>query len=179
MFLVLNDGGQVKFADAEFFYLEELLGSIDVSLAKTNAQLMKSDVWDRDCMCDKGEYLIGAGFCAMQRYLFDILRDVEIDPGLARELGPKSRNGAAVAKLVHSAANYWKHEPEWHYWLSELQDRAQKTVDTILHSRDSADYPLSDLLADLCGENELLLVNCLPYLSEWRSPVWEKVSKNV
>lgn len=157
MFLVLNDGGQVKFADAEFFYLEELLGSIDVSLAKTNAQLMKSDVWDRDCMCDKGEYLIGAGFCAMQRYLFDILRDVEIDPGLARELGPKSRNGAAVAKLVHSAANYWKHEPEWHYWLSELQDRAQKTVDTILHSRDSADYPLSDLLADLCGEKRAIV----------------------
>lgn len=179
MFLVLNDGEQMKFADTEFSHLEELLVSIDVSLAKTNAQIMRLDVWDRGSLYDKGEYLIGAGFCAMQRCLFDILRDVKIDPGLARGLGPTSKNGVAVAKLVHSAANYWKHEPEWHYWLSELQGRAQETVDTILHSRDSADYPLSDLLADLCGEKELLLVNCLPYLSEWRSAVWEYISKNV
>ncbi|MGM0563830.1 MAG: hypothetical protein ACQES2_05815 [Pseudomonadota bacterium] len=179
MFFVLSDGEQMKFADAEFSYLEELLSSIDVSLARTNARIKQSDVWDIDCLCDKGEYLIGVGFCAMQRYLFDILRDVKIDPGLARELGPKSTNGVPVAKLVHSAANYWKHEPEWHSWLLELQEKSQKTVDTILHRRDSADYPLSELLADFCGENDLLLVNCLPYLSEWRSAVWEHVSKNV
>ena len=179
MFLVLNDGEQVRFADTEFSYLEELLLSIDVSLAKTNVQIRKLDVWDRSCLCDKGEYFIGVGFCAMQRYLFETLRDVKIDPGIARELGPKSKNGVAVAKLVHSAANYWKHEPEWHYWLSELQGRAQKTVDTVLHSRDLANYPLSDLLADLCEENDLLLVNCLPYLREWRSAVWERISKKV
>ncbi|MCI0509453.1 MULTISPECIES: hypothetical protein [Chromohalobacter] len=169
----------MKFADAEFSYLKELLDSIDVTLARTNAQIIKLDVWDRGTLCDKGEYFIGVGFCAMQQYLFNTLRDVEIDPGLARELGPKSKKGDAVAKLIHSAANYWKHEPEWHYWLSELQARSQKTVDTILHGRDSADHPLSDLLADLCGENEFLLVNCLPYLSEWRLAVWEKVSKNL
>lgn len=179
VFLVFKNGERKKFADTELFYLEELLVSIDVSLAKTNAQIMKLDVWDRGGLCDKGEYLIGAGFCAIQRYLFDVLRDVKIDPGFARGLGPKSKNDVTVAKLVHSAANYWKHEPEWHCWLSELQDRAQETVDTILHSRNSADYPLSDLLADLCGENELLLVNCLPYLREWRSAVWEYISENV
>ncbi len=111
----------------------------------------------------------------MQRYLFSVLQDLKVDPVLAREMGPKSQNGIAIAKLIHAAANYWKHEPEWHIWLEQLKPQSQKTVDVILHGRESADYPLSDLLADLCGENNLLLINCLPYLIKWRLSVYERI----
>lgn len=163
-------------------YLKGVLESLDNSLAPIHAAIKSSSIWEVESYCEHGEYLIGVGFCVMQRYLFDVLQDIEIDPGLARDLGPKSNNDVAVARLIHSAANYWKHTPEWHIWLQALQQKSQKTIDEVLHSKESANYPLSDLLADLCRENNLLLVNCLPYLVEWRKAVYdyiEKYNKNV
>jgi hypothetical protein len=179
MFIVSKNGGHIKFGDAEIAYLEELLNSIDILLLDVTSKINAADIWDVDCLCDRGEYFIGVGFCAMQRYLFDTLEDVKLAPDLARKLGPKSSNGVAVAQLIHCAANYWKHSPEWHSWLSELSSHSQKTVDTLLHGRESAYYPLSELLADLCNEEKLLLTNCLPYLIDWRLAVYEHVSKNV
>ena len=179
MFITSKNGEHIEFGDAEISYLEELLSSIDTSLFNVTTKINVADIWDVGCLCDKGEYFIGVGFCAMQRYLFDVLQDVKIDPVLARELGPKSSKGVAVAKLIHSAANYWKHSPEWHIWLSELSSHSQSTVDKVLHGRESANYPLSELLADLCNGDSLLLTNCLPNLRDWRLAIYEHVSKNV
>ena len=179
MLIAFENGGKVEFGDAAMSYLEELLTSIDTSLSNVTSEISAADIWDVGCLCDKGEYFIGVGFCAMQRYLFDVLEDVKLDAGLARTLGQKSSNGVAVAQLIYSAANYWKHSPEWHIWLAELSPRSQTTVDKVLHGRESANYPLSDLLADLCNGESLLLTNCLPYLSNWRLAVYEHVSKNV
>ncbi|WP_156792387.1 hypothetical protein [Desulfotalea psychrophila] len=179
MFVVFRNGENIEFADAEMSYLEELLNSIDTSLLSVTNKINSAGIQDVECLCDKGEYFIGVGFCAMQRYLFDTLMDIKLDAGLARELGPKSSNGVAVAQLIHSAANYWKHSPEWHIWLSELGSRSQNTVDKLLHGRESASYPLFDLLADLCNEDSLLLTKCLPYLIDWRLAIYEHVSNNI
>jgi len=179
MFITSKNGRNVEFGDAEMTYLEELLNSVDLKLLDIKNQIKATDFGDAEHLYDRGEYFIGVGFCAMQRYLFDVLENVKIDPGLSRELGPVSSNKVAVAKLIHSAANYWKHCPEWHNWLDELGDRSQKTVDELLHGRVSASYPLSDLLADLCKEDTLLLTNCLPYLVDWRLAVYEYKTKNV
>ncbi|WP_318484141.1 hypothetical protein [Photobacterium leiognathi] len=158
-------------------YLTGVLESLDNSLIPIHTAIENSNAWEIESYCDHGEYLIGVGFCVIQKYLFDVLQDLEIDPGLARDLGPKSNNDVAVARLIHSAANYWKHAPEWHIWLQDLQPKSQKTIDEVLHTRSFAHYPLSDLLADLCSENSLLLVNCLPYLVEWRKAVYDYIEK--
>ncbi len=154
-----------------------LLEDIDVSLFELNKKISKADVREVEHLCDKGEYLIGLGFCIMQRYMFDVLRDVDINPFEARALGPFSTFGEPVAELIHSAANYWKHEPEWHIWLEKLKERSQETVDKVLHHRDSAHYPLSDLLADLNGSLEHTLLGCLPHLADWRKAVYEHIEK--
>lgn len=160
-------------------YLTGVLESLDNSLISIHTAIENSNKWEVESNCDHGEYLIGVGFCVMQRYLFDVLLDLKIDPGFARDLGPRINNDVAVARLIHSAANYWKHAPEWHIWLQDLKPKSQKTIDEVLHTRDSADYPLSDLLADLCRENSVLLVNCLPYLVEWRKAIYDYIEKNV
>jgi len=160
----------LQFGDAEMSYLEELLSSIDTSLIAITS---KADICESNF--DKGEYFIGAGFCVMQRYLFDVLQDVDVKPHSARNLGPKSALGIPIAKLIHDAANYWKHSPEWHIWQSELKKNSQQTIDDVLHGRESADYPLSDLLADLCKEKGLSLISCLPYLIEWRLAVYDDI----
>ncbi|WP_217511859.1 hypothetical protein [Vibrio metschnikovii] len=173
----IQGGGELH--DFGIGYLIGVLESLDNSLVPIHTAIENSNIWEVESYCEHGEYLIGVGFCVMQRYLFDVLQDIEIDPGLARDLGPKSNNGVAVARLLHSAANYWKHAPEWHMWLQELKPNSQKTVDEVLHTRDSVHYPLSDLLADLCCKNSVLLVNCLPYLVEWRKAIYEYIEKNV
>mgnify|MGYP000566100834 CR=1 FL=1 len=76
MFVVSKKGNEVEFADVEFSYVAEVLKPIDTSLSELNHEISKSDVWDVSCLCDKGEYLIGLGFCIMQRYMFDVLREV-------------------------------------------------------------------------------------------------------
>ena len=179
MFIVSKKGNEIEFADVEFSYIEEVLKPIDSSLFELNKNISKAEIWEVGPLCDKGEYLIGLGFCIMQRYMFDVLRDIDIDAFKARQLGPFSTFGEPVAELIHSAANYWKHEPQWHIWLEKLKKQSQETVDKILHHRDEAYYPLSDLLADLNGSSELTLLGCLPYLIDWRKNVYEHTEKNV
>lgn len=173
MINVSKNQGEIELHDFGIGYLEGILNSLDQSLDPIHQVIQTTSAGHLEGYCEHGEYLIGVGFCVMQRYLFDVLQDIKIDTGLARDLGPKSSKGIAVARLIHSAANYWKHEPEWHIWLEELKPKSQKTIDEILHGKESSDYPLSDLLAELCGKNSLLLVNCLPYLKEWRAAVYE------
>jgi len=158
--------------------LEPLLKIIDASLSPIHKAINTAGIGNGESNCEQAEYLIGVGFCAIQKYLFDVLQDIKIDVGLARDLGPKSNKGIAIARLIHSAANYWKHEPEWHIWLEELKPNSQKTIDETLHGKDFADYPLSELLADLCNGNTLSLSGCLPYLKEWRAAVYKHTSKN-
>jgi hypothetical protein len=179
MFITSKHGGNLVFGDASMSYLEELLNSVDIKLLNITNQIKSTGFGDAEHLCERGEYFIGVGFCAMQRYLFDVLTDVKIEPALARQLGPVSSNNVAIAKLIHSAANYWKHSPEWHIWLDELNNNSQKTVDELLHGRETADYPLSELLADICKEESLLLANCLPYLVDWRLAVYKYKTKNV
>lgn len=179
MIIVSKNQDGIELHDFGIGYLEGVLESLDRSLAPILQAIKTADLGEVESYCDHGEYLIGVGFCVMQRYQFDVLQDIEIDSGFARDLGSRSNKGIAVARLIHSAANYWKHEPEWHIWLQELPPRSQKTIDQTLHGRASANYPLSDLLSDLCGEKSLLLVNCLPYLKEWRAAVYKHISNNV
>ncbi|HIF9447761.1 TPA: hypothetical protein ACX6SQ_000338 [Photobacterium damselae] len=177
MFIGSRIGNEIEFSDVEFFYISEVLKPIDASLSKLNNQISKADVWEVDYLCDNGEYLIGLGFCIMQRYMFDVLKDIKLNPLEARKLGPCSCFGEPVAELIHIAANYWKHEPEWNIWLEKLKKQSQETVDKVLHHRNSAQYPLSDLLADLNGSSDLTLLGCLSYLIDWRKAVFEYSEK--
>ena len=77
MFITSKDEGNVVFCDENMSYLEELLNSIDIKLLDITNQIKATDFGDAEHLCEKGEYLIGVGFCAMQRYLFDVLTDVK------------------------------------------------------------------------------------------------------
>lgn len=179
MYMTFGKDNELIFADAELSYLEELLGSIDKILSEINLKIKYSIDTERDGLCDKGEYFIGAGFCAMQRYLVDVLQDKKIDMGTALQLGPKNKKGVAISLLLHAAGNYWKHSPEWHIWMDELDDRSQKTIDRLVSHDGPAEYLLSEFLAELCNGEELSLQSCIPYLEKWRYAVHLKLEENV
>lgn len=164
-----------EFADVELSYLTELLGSIDKVLADVHSAIKNAADPESKGLCDKGEYFIGVGFCAMQRYLVDVLQDKKIDKGTALQLGPKTPEGIPIAVLIHSAGNYWKHSPEWHIWMANLDERSQKTIDRLLTHGGPAWYPLSDTLAYLCDTGELSFLGYIPILKKWRQAVDENV----
>jgi hypothetical protein len=173
MYLKISDD---EFADAELSYLEELLGCIDKILSDVHSRIKTSVDPESEGLCDKGEYFIGVGFCAMQRYLVDVLQDKGIDKGTALLLGPKTVEGLPISVLIHSAGNYWKHSPEWHIWMEKLDERSQKTIDRLLTHDGPAWYPLSEVLAGLCDAGEFSLLRCIPYLKKWRQAVDGKVA---
>lgn len=160
-----------EFADPELSYLEELLGCVDKVLSDVHSRIKDSIDPESEGLCDKGEYFIGVGFCAMQRYLVDVLQDKRIDKGAALLIGPKTKEDLPIAVLIHSAGNYWKHSPEWHIWMEKLDERSQKTIDRLLTHDRSAWYPLSEVLASLCDGGGLSLLSCIPFLKKWRQAV--------
>jgi hypothetical protein len=178
MYLTFGKDTDLLFGDAELSYLEELLGSIDKILSDISLRINISTDPESDGLCDKGEYFIGAGFCAMQRYLADVLQDKRIDKGVALQLGPKNKEGVAISLIVHAAGNYWKHSPEWHIWMDKLDDRSQKTIDRLVSHNGHAWYVLSEVLAELCNGEELSLLNCIPYLEKWRYAIHQNLHEN-
>lgn len=147
------------------------MGCVDKVISDVHSRIKDSVDPESEGLCDKGEYFIGVGFSAMQRYLVDVLQDKRIDKGTALQLGPKTKEDLPIALLIHSAGNYWKHSSDWHICLEELDERSQKTIDRLLtHDRPSW-YPLSELLASLCDAGELSLLRCIPSLKKWRQAV--------
>jgi hypothetical protein len=65
MYMSFGKDNELIFGDAELSYLEELLGSIDKILSEINLKIKYSIDPESDGLCDKGEYFIDAGFCAM------------------------------------------------------------------------------------------------------------------
>lgn len=182
MYIVSGKDNEVVFGDAELHYLEELLSSIDKVISEIHFKIKCSVDPESDGLCDKIEYFIGVGFCAMQRYLVDVLQDIKISKGLALQLGPKNKEGVAISLVVNASSNYWKHSPEWHFWMDELDGQSQRTIDR-LFSQISHDgsvlYVLSEVLTELCNEKEFSLRSCIPYLKEWRYAVHQKLQENI
>ena len=169
----------IDISDIEFIYLKELIELLDGSLSKITKQIEASGYRDVEHLLEEGEYFIGVGFCAMQRFIFEAVQDKNIDASEARKLGPRSVGGIPVAKLVHAAANYWKHSPEWPIWQLELTKHSQRTVDVMLNGRESAYYPLADLLTDLCQGKPLQLIHCASYLDDWRNAVNKQLEQKI
>lgn len=179
MYIASGEGSDLVFADSELSYLEELLSSIDLILSDVYLKIKNSSDPESDGLCDKGEYFLGVGFCAMQRYLVDVLQDTKINKGEALKLGPKNKEGVAISLVINAAGNYWKHSPEWSSWLEKLDDRSQRTVDLLIHHGGTAWYVLSDVLAELSDGEGLSLRSCIPYLKKWRQAVHLERKRNV
>lgn len=178
MYLVFKDSNGINFADPELHDLEELLISLDNILSKILVEIKTSTNPEADRLFERGEYFMGVGFCAMQRYLIDILDCKNIEKEKALKLGPTSKEGIPIAEIINSAGNYWKHSPEWNMWVKDPDNRAQKIMGHIVSSDGAFWYPLSNLLAELCGNQKLLLHNCIPYLKEWRLSIHIELTKN-
>jgi len=156
----------------------------DAELAVINTKIAGSLDPESDGFCDRGEYIIGAGFVAVQKYMAETFRMLKISQGVALSQGPKLGNGETFANVIWSAGNYWKHQDEW--WenafeynaqtLDESYGKKQKTSKQAKNAEIldefgvfGKDYICANVLAVISEDKEFLFQTLLPKLQLWRT----------
>lgn len=162
-------------ADGEFSLLDRHLSLLDSELIKINAAIKETADPESDGLCDTGEYFIGHGFVAIQRYLTATHAGLEINRSRALSI-PPFVNGSMLtfAEALNAGANYWKHCEEWFEILSKsenakLKDNALKTIAKLEMATPVEEYTCSNLLAILANGREVKLISLLPEIAEWRN----------
>lgn len=160
MYLKING----ELADGELQILREFLELIDGRLELLSEMIAKSDDPDAEGLCERGEYLIGIGFVAVQQYLYDTCICVNISKEEAFKYGPAYSTGTSWVRLVHEAANWWKHEAEWF-----KKDKAWDTTFNVVYDViNTEDYPMSNVLAAFTESKSLTFGSVISRVMEWR-----------
>jgi hypothetical protein len=162
------------YADGDFSLLSRHLNLLDIELARINAAIKESAEPDADGLLDAGEYFIGHGFVAIQRYLTSTYAGLRIAQSVAFSVLPIVNSNLTFAEAINAGANYWKHVEEWFESLNKagnttLKGNASKTLEKLETATPWEDYTCANLLAILGNGKELELSPLLPRIAEWRN----------
>ncbi|MGZ8410435.1 MAG: hypothetical protein ACXWVS_11055 [Hyphomicrobium sp.] len=188
------------FGDADLYFLKDILIMLDAKLLELDCKIQEARKNSIDPeglgLFDKGEYIIGMGFAACQRYMTSTFGPMKVEKEDALKIGPNHENGESIATIINAAANYWKHCDEWRH-VSFAREPESNMVVAILHDIDIltghqkktikqietvtpwADYTCSNLLASLIKTSELSelrLSLLVPFLEEWRNQLDKFIS---
>jgi hypothetical protein len=170
--VILRNGDD--YVDIDFGLLRRHLNLLDVELARIDAAVQKSADPESDGLCDAGEYFIGHGFVAIQRYLTSTYMGLGIAQLDAFKEPPMVNGNLTFAAAVNAAANYWKHVEEWLFHLNRdenasLRSNALNTLKTLEMATPWEEYTCANLLAILGYGKALVLSPLLPPIAEWRN----------
>lgn len=173
--------------DLFLFYLRRHLEVLDLEIENILTRIRTSNDPEGDGYYDTGEYFVGAGFVAVQKYMTETFCFLGVEQTEALSAGPKLAGGVSFANGIWSAANYWKHDAEW--WKGAVDFTPQdsdgmspikiswpaggkfKSSVSILEDFGALgqSYVCSNVLAALADDaEELRLKSILPYLKTWR-----------
>lgn len=192
VFVKVND----SCVDGCFYHLEKFLGMLDHEVSEIVSRIDKSSDPDTDGLCDLGEYFIGYGFVAMQRYFISTYPQVNISKEECLKKGYQLDNSLSLIEVINAGANYWKHEPEWPFCINvdfegadendlypitidrsgkNLNKNQKRTYEIISQVTPYADYTLSNLLAiileKISADKALSFSPILPFIEEWRNEI--------
>ena len=120
---------------------------------------------------ETGEYLIGVGFVAVQQHLNESLMNKYLNKNDAFSLGPIHSTHASSISIINAAANWWKHESEWHR-LGEVPRNGERTYNTIMDISNQHDYALSNVLASFSESKNLSFSESIvPCIEEWSKTI--------
>lgn len=168
---IFKIGGE--YADADFELLVRHLELLDLELAGINAAIAPSRDPESDGLFDAGEYFIGHGFIAIQRYLTATRTGLGVSMSDAFRVPPILHGGLSFAAALNAGANYWKHVDEWVEDLNKSDDpglkgNALKTLQQLETVTQWEDYTCANLLSVLMDGHALELSRLLPAIAEWR-----------
>lgn len=174
--------------DLSIYYLRRHLEILDVEIVEILTKIGTSNDPEGDGYYDAGEYFLGAGLAAVQKYMSETFCILNVEQTKALDAGPILAGGASFANVVWSAANYWKHEAEWWRGAIEIDpqdssglhpinisppiDGKSRSSVTYLKGfgRFGSDYLCFNILAALVDDTEdIRLQSVLPNLEAWRA----------
>jgi hypothetical protein len=158
-------------SDFDLDFLKAAAALVDASLERLDNEAKASPDPDTFGVFDQAEYITGFGFVACQTYATAVVSRSKLKNKKheALALGPKHRTGRSMAELINTAANHWKHSPEWS--PDEPATRAQqKTLEVIasLGVDTGASYSLANTLYEILGPHPARFANLIPFLTQWR-----------
>ena len=173
MVLIHIDG---SIADYELGLLTRILALLDVELSRVSAAIDESCDPESDGLCDLGEFLIGSGFVAMQRYI----NTIRADFGLSKKSynnPPMLNINISVVGAINALSNYWKHCADWDKRERDggnpaTENGSADTIKSLEYLGDLGDYPCANALALMLPGQSLELSNTLKFLTEWRDGLW-------
>lgn len=168
--VILRLGGNV--VDYEFGLLEKILALLDTELSKVNSAIGEAQDPESEGLFDLGEFLIGSGLVAVQRYL----NAARADLGFARDAydrPPMFNQNITTVRAINAIANYWKHCSDWDEIERNGGDPSErslskKTIEDLELLGDLSDYPCANALAAMSPGKDLALSNLSSVLLEWR-----------
>lgn len=166
------------YVDYNLPLLSNLLSTLDQELMEVN-RLIFSTADPESCgLTERGEYVIGVGFSAMQQYITETLTFTGINKTRALDIGPRYTKEITFISVVNAAANWWKHSAEW-VGQSERSRLTERTQEIVMEVTNTRDYQLSNVLAKLLDTSEITLSALLPNLVLWRADVDAARVRNV
>jgi hypothetical protein len=176
--------------DLFIYHLRRHLEVLDAEIAAISEKIAESNDPESDGYYESGEYFMGAGLAAVQKYMTETFCFFDVEQAKALDAGPKLAGDVSFAWVAWSAANYWKHDAEW--WKgavvidtpdSDAMSRINISWPEDLKSKSNVarlknfgrfghDYICSNILAALVDKTEdIRLQSVLPYLKAWRDDV--------
>lgn len=178
-----------EYGDGCLTHLKTFLGMLDTELSAINQEIKASVDPDTEGLCDLGEYFIGYGFVAIQRYLTSTYPQTKLLKNNIYKIGHKIHDDLHLIEAINAGANYWKHEEEWYSNPREEAENSKKnkgnnmlrTLSPIEKATPYANYTLANLLHEILQsvspESELSFSPILPFIEEWRNSLHELATK--
>ncbi len=117
-----------EYADGCFNHLKLFLRMIDNELVSVNIRIKESTDPDSDGLCDLGEYFIGYGFIAIQRYISSTYPQTAKNKGDIYKFGQKLKDDLYLIQAINAGANYWKHHEEWYSTEEKTEKQKRKLL---------------------------------------------------
>jgi hypothetical protein len=154
--------------DFDLDFLEASAALVDPRLELLDSAARSSPDPDAFGIFDQIEYISGFGFVACQMYITEVVSRFKLRKPYALQFGPTHRTGRFMAELIDSAANHWKHSPEWD--LDTPKTRAKQTLEVIqsVGVDINSSYPVSATLYEILSPLPARFRNLIPFLTEWR-----------
>lgn len=159
-----------EYVDYNLSLLSKLLITLDEELIEVNRLIFSTADPESYGLTDRGEYLIGVGFSAVQQYITETLTFTGVNKNRALDIGPQYTKETTFIAVVNAAANWWKHSAEW-VDQEELSKLAKRTQEVVMKVTSAREYQLSNVLAELLDTSEITLSALLPNLVLWRADV--------
>lgn len=155
------------FLHYEVKWLKELAELVDSRISDIYRLADEIKMPDEYGLLDSLEHVSGFGFVGFQTFIVSVASYMALNKLDIIELGPFHSSGTSKIKMIHHAANFWKHKNEWDF---EKTDRRRRIIEDAFKSIGvpvDTDYPLYHTLHEISAPMDASFLQIFNELQSW------------